>query len=131
MPSDPSWLGELVSNIVRDDSAINPSSQPFRRAYLWCAAQSKPVDAATLGHTLKSSELIHKISALHWTRHMMEADMTLAKTLLAVTIAGLGVLAFYANENAGSPTGAAQAVGHDGGTYPGVGLGGLLQPLEH
>jgi hypothetical protein len=58
---------------------------------------------------------------------MMEADMTLAKTLVAVTIAGLGALAFYANENAGSPTGAAQITGQ----YPGVGLGGLFQPLEH
>lgn len=53
--------------------------------------------------------------------------MTLAKTLLAVTIAGLGALAFYADDNAGSPTGAAQFSGE----YPGVGLGALFQPMEH
>jgi hypothetical protein len=58
---------------------------------------------------------------------MMEADMTLAKTLLAVTVAGLGALAFYADENMAAPTGAAMF----NAQYPGVGLGSLLQPLEH
>jgi hypothetical protein len=57
---------------------------------------------------------------------MMEADMMLAKTLVAVTIAGLGALAFYADD-AAPPTGAAQFTGQ----YPGVGLAGLLAPLEH
>jgi hypothetical protein len=56
----------------------------------------------------------------------MEADMMLAKTLVAVTIAGLGALAFYADD-AAPPTGAAQFTGQ----YPGVGLAGLLAPLEH
>ena len=52
--------------------------------------------------------------------------MTLAKTLLAVTIAGLGALAMTMEDAvpAGNP---AQAGTH----YPGIGLGTLLQPLEH
>lgn len=53
---------------------------------------------------------------------MMEADMTIAKALLAVTLAGLGALAVYADE-----TPSAQSAEH----YPGVGLGTLLQPLEN
>jgi len=51
--------------------------------------------------------------------------MTIAKALLAVTLASLGALAVYADETPGA--GAAQATER----YPGVGLGTLLQPLEH
>ena len=51
--------------------------------------------------------------------------MTIAKTLLAVTLAGLGALAMI-TDDAGPAAGTA---GH--GDYPGIGLGTLFQPLEH
>jgi len=55
--------------------------------------------------------------------------MTLAETLLAVIVAGLGAVALYAE--GGADGGYGGGAGRVSEHYPGVGLGTLLQPLEH
>ena len=60
---------------------------------------------------------------------MMEVAMTIAKTLLAVIVAGLGAVALYAE--GGADGGYGGGAGRVSEHYPGVGLGTLLQPLEH